>query len=103
MFYYGIVGIVFMFSLMVLQKGYLTYYIRKSKKDAKELIQSGGKPSDLLLAQKGIKEADEIREVAGITPEDVEHITQMSQQGQQVVSEKDLKRIEKQMKKKVKF
>lgn len=101
-FFYGIVGIVFLFFLKVVQRGYLAYYRIKSKRDAKELIASGGKPSDLLLQSKGIKTADEL---AAITdPKQAimarPHEGHLKQDDEpQAVSEKDLKRIEKEMRK----
>lgn len=91
-FFYGIVGIVFLFFLKVVQRGYLAYYGIKSKRAAKELIASGGKPSDLLLQSKGIKTVDELKE--NLTAE----YLKMNDE-QQAVSEKDLKRIEKEMRK----
>lgn len=95
-FFYGIVGIVFLFSLKVVQRGYLAYYGVKSKRAAKELIASGGRPSDLLLQSKGIKTVDEL---AAITdPKQAEYLKQIEEH--QAVSEKDLKRIEKEMRKK---
>ena len=98
-FFYGIVGIVFLFFLKIVQRGYLAYYGIKSKRDAKELLASGGRPSDLLLQSKGIKTADEL---AGITdPMQVEFLKQTDEK--QAVSEKDLKRIEKDMRKRAGF
>lgn len=91
-FFYGIVGIVFLFFLKVVQRGYLAYYGIKAKRNAKELIASGGKPSDLLLQSKGIKTADELKQ--DLT---AEYLRQGDEQ--QAVSEKDLKRIEKEMRK----
>jgi hypothetical protein len=98
-FFYGFVGMVFLLTLSVVQRGYLAYYGIKSKRDAKELIESGGKPSDILLRHKGIKAAEEITEITN--PQVAEYTKQVQQS--QAVSENDLKRIAKEMKKKARL